>query len=171
MLFLLIGRYIFLNFLGYMNISSGLKITVLLLPLAVEDRWGGGGGKEKGEGLRYEDLSKGRFILNGCASSLWIFMALNMVWSPIVSTRRLPFFRNSSISNYFVINVSLSIAPLGSIPELPAESCEEIKASEGQQVVSGQYWIYSAIHGKAVLAYCDMETEGGVIDWKIKLVQ
>ena len=69
-----------------------------------------------------------------------------------------------SISNYFVINVSLSIAPLGSIPELPAESCEEIKASEGQQVVSGQYWIYSAIHGKAVLAYCDMETEGGVID-------
>ena len=58
----------------------------------------------------------------------------------------------------------LSIVPLGSIPELPAESCKEIKASEGQQVVSDRYWIYSAIHGKAVLAYCDMETEGGVIN-------
>ena len=64
---------------------------------------------------------------------------------------------------------SLSIAPLGSIPELPAESCREIKASEGQQVVSDWYWIHSAKHGKAVLAYCDMETKGGVINWKIKL--
>ena len=74
------------------------------------------------------------------------------------------FFRNYSVSNCFVMNVSLSIAPLGSIPELAAESCKEIKASEGQQVVSDWYWIYSVVHGKAVLAYCDMETEGGVIN-------
>ena len=74
------------------------------------------------------------------------------------------FFRNYSVSNCFAMNVSLSIAPLGSIPELAAESCKEIKASEGQQVVSDRYWIYSAIHEKAVLAYCDMETEGGVIN-------
>ena len=60
------------------------------------------------------------------------------------------------------MNVSLSIAPLGSIPELAAESCKEIKASEGQQAVSDWYWIHSAKQGKAVLAYCDMETEGGV---------
>ena len=61
-----------------------------------------------------------------------------------------------------LMNVSLSIAPLGSIPELAAESCKEIKASEGQQAVSDWYWIHSAKQGKAVLAYCDMETEGGV---------
>ena len=71
------------------------------------------------------------------------------------------FFRNYSFSNCFVMNVSLSIAPLGSIPELAAESCKEIKASEGQQAVSDWYWIHSAKQGKAVLAYCDME--GGVI--------
>ena len=40
-----------------------------------EEEGGGGGGRRRGEegeggGLRYEDLSKGRFILNGCASSL-----------------------------------------------------------------------------------------------------
>ncbi|KAL9966674.1 hypothetical protein ACROYT_G024786 [Oculina patagonica] len=50
-------------------------------------------------------------------------------------------------------------APLGSIPELPAESCKEIKASEGIQAVSGKYWFHSLKHGKSVLAYCDMETE------------
>ncbi len=51
-------------------------------------------------------------------------------------------------------------APLGSIPELPAESCKEIKASEGIQAVSGKYWFHSSKLGKSVLAYCDMETEG-----------
>ncbi|KAL9961275.1 hypothetical protein ACROYT_G030184 [Oculina patagonica] len=49
--------------------------------------------------------------------------------------------------------------PLGSIPELPAESCKEIKASEGGQAVSGKYWLDSVIPGKVVLAHCDMETE------------
>ena len=85
-----------------------------------------------------------------------------MVCRSIVSSQCLPFFRSYSISNYFVMNVSLSIAPLGSFPELAAESCKEIKASEGQQAVSDWYWIHSTKQGKAVLAYCDMETEGGV---------
>ncbi|KAL9961286.1 hypothetical protein ACROYT_G030197 [Oculina patagonica] len=49
--------------------------------------------------------------------------------------------------------------PLGSIPELPAESCKEIKASEGGQAVSGKYWFDSVIPGKVVLAQCNMETE------------
>ena len=84
-----------------------------------------------------------------------------MVCRSIVSSQCLPFFRSYSISNYFFMNISLSIAPLGSIPELAAESCKEIKASEGQQAVSDWYWIHSAKQGKAVLAYCDME--GGVI--------
>ena len=49
---------------------------------------------------------------------------------------------------------------LGSIPELPAVSCKEIKASEGGQAVSGRYWFDSITPGKTVLAYCDMEKEG-----------
>ena len=52
------------------------------------------------------------------------------------------------------------IVPLGSIPELPAEMCKEIKASEGGHAVSGKYWFDSIVPGKVVLADCDMETEG-----------
>lgn len=55
-----------------------------------------------------------------------------MVYRPTVSKKCLHSFKNNSISSYFVLNVLLSIVPLGSIPELPAESCKEIKASEGQ---------------------------------------
>lgn len=58
-------------------------------------------------------------------------------------------------SALFFMSVSL-----GSIPELPAKSCKEIKMSEGGQAVSGKYWFHSIIPGKAVLAHCDMETEG-----------
>ena len=50
--------------------------------------------------------------------------------------------------------------PLGSIPELPAETCKEIKASEGGQAVSGKYWFDSITPGQPVLAPCDMDTEG-----------
>ena len=49
---------------------------------------------------------------------------------------------------------------LGSIPELPAETCKEIKASEGGQAVSGEYWFDPIIPGKTLLAHCDMEKEG-----------
>ena len=46
-------------------------------------------------------------------------------------------------------------APLGSIPELPAESCSEIKASEGNEMVNGDYWIYSDGNGpQKFLARC-----------------
>jgi len=55
----------------------------------------------------------------------------------------------------------VSSVPLGSIPELPAESCKEIKASEGQ-VVSGKYWLSSIKPGMSLLAHCDMATEGGL---------
>jgi len=49
---------------------------------------------------------------------------------------------------------------LGSIPELPAESCHEIKASEGVEAVSGKYWFDSISPQASVLAYCNMDTEG-----------
>ncbi|XP_078375878.1 uromodulin-like [Oculina patagonica] len=47
--------------------------------------------------------------------------------------------------------------PLGSIPELPAVSCGEIKHSEGAETVSGMYWLYSDITpGEVRLVHCDM---------------
>jgi len=49
--------------------------------------------------------------------------------------------------------------PLGSTPELPAETCKQIKASEGRQAVSGKYWFDSIIPERIVLAHCDMDTE------------
>nr|XP_058971157.1 uromodulin-like isoform X2 [Pocillopora verrucosa] len=50
-------------------------------------------------------------------------------------------------------------APLGSIPELPALSCHEIKASEGKHTISGKYWLDPTRKGKAKLIYCDMVNE------------
>ena len=48
---------------------------------------------------------------------------------------------------------------LGSIPELPAETCHEIKSSEGQ-ATSGKYWFSTIKTGTSIPAYCDMGTEG-----------
>lgn len=49
---------------------------------------------------------------------------------------------------------------LGSIPELPAETCQEIKLNELGQANSGKYWLSTIKTGTSVLAYCEMETEG-----------
>ena len=54
----------------------------------------------------------------------------------------------------------LFLVPLGSVPELPAESCAEIRASEGEGAVSGNYWFDSIKPGEAVLARCDMSKLG-----------
>ena len=58
-----------------------------------------------------------------------------------------------------IICLVLLEAALGSIPELPAETCKEIKMSEGE-AVSRNYWFSSIKPGMTVLAFCDMETEG-----------
>ncbi|XP_022808161.1 loricrin-like isoform X2 [Stylophora pistillata] len=50
-------------------------------------------------------------------------------------------------------------AHLGAIPELPADSCKEIKSSEGGQAVSGKYWLNFIKPDTPVLAHCDMKTE------------
>ena len=50
--------------------------------------------------------------------------------------------------------------PLGSVPELPAESCAEIRASEGEKAVSGNYWFDFIKPGEVVLARCDMSKLG-----------
>ncbi|KAL9952817.1 hypothetical protein ACROYT_G040128 [Oculina patagonica] len=49
--------------------------------------------------------------------------------------------------------------PLGSIPELPAQSCQEIKASEGKDTISSKYWLDPTWTGTAVLVHCDMILE------------
>jgi len=43
---------------------------------------------------------------------------------------------------------------------MPAESCQEIKASEGEYAVDGKYWLHFLKIGKIVLAHCDMKTGG-----------
>ena len=57
-----------------------------------------------------------------------------------------------------ILSFFLSVR-IGSIPELPAETCHEIKSSEGQ-AASGKYWFSIIKTGTSILAYCDMETEG-----------
>ena len=54
----------------------------------------------------------------------------------------------------------LFLVPLGSVPEMPAESCAEIRASEGEDAVSGNYWLDSIKPGEVVLARCDMSKQG-----------
>ena len=58
--------------------------------------------------------------------------------------------------------------PLGSTPEMPAESCKEIKASEGAQTASGKYWFDEYKTGKSVLTYCDMDTEGNFLKYTLR---
>ena len=58
---------------------------------------------------------------------------------------------------------SIFLVPLGSVSELPAESCAEIRASEGENAVSGFYWFelsHSTKPGAVVQAYCDMSNQG-----------
>ena len=76
------------------------------------------------------------------------------------------------VNSYFSLSLSLPLplsffffffliqVPLGSIPELPAHSCQEIKASEGKDTISSKYWLDPTANGTAILVYCDMELEG-----------
>ena len=52
--------------------------------------------------------------------------------------------------------VPLSTVPLGSIAELPAETCYEIKNSEGK-APSGNYWLSAINSSMPVLTYCNIE--------------
>ena len=54
-----------------------------------------------------------------------------------------------------VLSLFCLAALLGSIPELSAESCSEIKASEGNEMINGDYWIYSDGNGQRILARCE----------------
>ena len=63
---------------------------------------------------------------------------------------------------HFLVFLFSILAILGAIPELSADSCKEIKASEGGQAVSGKYWLNFIKPDTPVLAHCDMKTEGRV---------
>ena len=63
---------------------------------------------------------------------------------------------------FFTFSFSYFLAILGAIPELSADSCKEIKASEGGQAVSGKYWLNFIKPDTPVLVHCDMKTEGRV---------
>lgn len=48
-----------------------------------------------------------------------------------------------------------SAVPLGSIQELPAKSCAEIKASEGKEMAEVKHWIYSDQNAEQpIQAFC-----------------
>ena len=49
-------------------------------------------------------------------------------------------------------------AAIGPMPEVPAESCNEVKTSEKGR--NGKNWLSSIIPGTPVFAYCDMKTGG-----------
>ena len=53
-------------------------------------------------------------------------------------------------------------AALGSIPELPARSCGEIKASEGEDTISKKYWLDPLGTREYVFeVFCDQKTSSG----------
>ena len=49
--------------------------------------------------------------------------------------------------------------PLGSIREVPAESCEEIKASEGKEALC-KNWLKSSSSVETTLVHCYLDAKG-----------
>ena len=49
----------------------------------------------------------------------------------------------------------MDAVPLRSIRELPADTCGEIRASEGDEMADGKYWIYSEENSEVIEAYCN----------------
>ncbi|CAH3135072.1 unnamed protein product [Pocillopora meandrina] len=69
-----------------------------------------------------------------------------------------------SAPGWFYIRRLNGRAPLGSILELPAMSCQEIKASEGKDSTSNKYWLNPTGNGETELMFCDMNLGTGDID-------
>ncbi|PFX18693.1 hypothetical protein AWC38_SpisGene16931 [Stylophora pistillata] len=61
-----------------------------------------------------------------------------------------------SAPSWFYIMRLNGRAPLGSILQLPALSCQEIKASEGKDAITNKYWLNLTGSGKTQLMYCDL---------------
>ncbi|KAM7441809.1 hypothetical protein ABFA07_009208 [Porites harrisoni] len=94
---------------------------------------------------------------NRCQCFNWVISLLTCEFNNRTKEARPEDFIPNPDRSYY--RRDLKRVPLGSIQELPAESCEEIKRSEGH-AVSGKYWFSSLKSGTSVLAYCNMETNG-----------
>ena len=82
----------------------------------------------------------------------------------LIFTKRTP--NLAPLNSNLPSSLFLSPVHLGSTAELPAESCGEIKRSEGAQTASGTYWLHSSITpGEASLVYCDMITVNGKVTY------
>ncbi|CAH3163821.1 unnamed protein product [Porites evermanni] len=93
---------------------------------------------------------------NRCQSFNWVISLLKCEFSNRTKEARPEDF--ISDPDRFYYKRERNRVPLGSIPELPAETCLEIKKSEGH-AISRKYWFSSIKTGTSVLAYCDMTTE------------
>ncbi|KAL9989353.1 hypothetical protein ACROYT_G003894 [Oculina patagonica] len=64
------------------------------------------------------------------------------------------------------MTVSFNRVPIGSVPEVPAVSCLEIKAIEGEEAVSGDYWLDRHRTGEAIQIYCHIG-KGFLFHWTL----
>ncbi|CAH3173153.1 unnamed protein product [Porites evermanni] len=92
---------------------------------------------------------------NRCQSFNWVISLLTCEFNNRTKEARPGDFIPNQDRSYY--RRDLKRVPLGSIQELPAETCDEIKRSEGH-AVSGKYWFSTIKSGTSVLAYCNMET-------------
>ncbi|PFX20123.1 Neuronal pentraxin-2 [Stylophora pistillata] len=70
-------------------------------------------------------------------------------------------------TSWFYVRRLIERVPLGSIPELPALSCQEVKASEGSDIISGKYWLDPNKNGKPFLFYCEMNREDPALNFQL----
>ncbi|CAH3168554.1 unnamed protein product [Porites lobata] len=92
---------------------------------------------------------------NRCQSFNWVISLLTCEFNNRTKEARPEDFIPNQDRSYY--RRDLQRVPLGSIQELPAETCDEIKRSEGH-AVSGKYWFSTIKSGTSVLAYCNTET-------------
>ena len=89
------------------------------------------------------------------AARLFTFHSTKFRDTPPVLLSQLLF--NLALLHVCVLSYPLAAA-IGSVPEVPAESCNEVNTTEKGR--DGKYWLSSIIPGTPVFAYCDMNTGG-----------
>ncbi|CAH3026044.1 unnamed protein product, partial [Porites evermanni] len=148
-----------------------ISVLVLLLCSAVTQKCPGGGPSERSilgwmlQGHVYDTLLAERPFTcvlkcredNRCQSLNWVISLLTCELNNRTKEARPEDFIPNPDRSYY--RRDLERVPLGSIQELPAESCDEIKRSEGH-AVSGKYWFSTIKSGTSVLAYCNMDANG-----------
>ena len=95
--------------------------------------------------LTYDVPSKVRFVVERLLCFLIVGIHASGIFLTLTKDR---------LKLFYLITV-----PLGSIPELPADSCKEIKSSEGGQAVSTNYWLDPTRSENSILALCNMKSE------------